>query len=516
MALSKVQTFLFSGREMGVENFSQFLSANRRIMNRTIIWGSAIFIIASCFIRYFQFPTFWLDEAWAAIPLKEPSLQTIFTRFDMGLYFPRIYMSVIAILREIFGYKIWSLRLLPTACFIFGTIFWLRLLAKRSSSFMSLNLLSGMLVLGSSFWLEQSIQLKQYTFDVVLALIPFLVSDASLREALSDGKKRGKLIALALPCALSYTYPIALFARLLGWYLYHGKRKTWRLNLSAVLLISIAVLLALSSIWITDYRYNLRDQTSYLGYWNDCIFHISDHPIRSLRLIANFLWGWHHGSLLPLVVAGVAPLQALGAYRAVKRLSDKNALEADSDWGSRTLGSLCLLGGMIFASAIVSYPICTGRLVLFTQVHTQILIIEGALYIITFWNMRKFARGFLFGSIAVVVLYSTHRYIGFLKEKPPENLRPILSLIDPAASDTVWVHPCSEAQVKSLPDPLPVQQVITKTRNRLPEPGQRVWVLWTHLSDGLCKDSLEELRSDAKSWQVVHESSGRGLALAEY
>jgi hypothetical protein len=516
MSQYESQILLSSPEQRDRERFFKFVFLNRRFFCRVIIWLSAILIIASCLIRYFQFPTFWLDEAGVALPLKDPSLQNIFTRFDMGLYFPRLYMCVIALFREIFGYKIWTLRLLPTLCFIIGTCFWLRLLSKRSGSFISLNILSGVIVLGSSFWLEQSIQLKQYTFDVVLALIPFLANDALFDNALAEGKSRFKLIALAMPCALSYTYPFALLARVLGWYLYQGRRKTWRLSLAAVLTLALAILMALTSIWLTDHRYNLRDHNVYLGIWNDCIIHISDHPAASLRIIANFLWGWHHGRLLPLVVAAVVPLQALGVYWTVKKLTDKKALEADSDWGSRTLGSIGLLTGMILASAVVSYPICTGRVVLFTQVHTQILILEGGLYILTFWNLRKFGQLFLFSSIAVVVVYSTHRYIGFLKEKPPENLRPILSLINPSSSQTVWVHPCSQGQVKSLPDPLPVQEVITKTKNRLPEPGQKVWILWTHLSDGLCKDSLQELRSNAKSWQVVHESVGRGLALAEY
>lgn len=434
----------------------------------------------------------------------------------MGLYFPRLYMCVIALFREIFGYKIWTLRLLPTMCFIVGTCFWLRLLSKRAGSFVSLNILSGVIVLGSSFWLDQSIQLKQYTFDVLFAFVPFLVDDIFFDGALGEGKNRLKLIALVLPCALSYTYPIALLARVIGWYLYYGKRKTWRLNSGAVLSLILAILAGLTSIYFTDHRYNLRDQNVYAGIWNDCIIHVADNPATSLRLIANFLWGWHHGRFMLLVVAVVLPLQVLGVYWIVKKMADKKSVIPDCAWGSRTLGSIVLLGGTILASAVAGYPICTGRLVLFTQVHTQILILEGALFILTFWNSRKLAQLFLFGSIFLIGIYSVHRYIEFVKEPPPENLTQILPLINPESSDTVWVHPCSQGQVKSLPDPLPVQQVITKTKNRLPESGKKVWILWAHLSDGACKEGLDELRSKAKSWQVVTESLGRGLVLAEY
>jgi hypothetical protein len=496
--------------------FSSFLFTNRRIINRIIIWTAAILIIASCLLRFFQFPTFWLDEAWVAIALKQPSLQTIFARLEMGMYFPRLYMCVIALFREIFGYKIWTIRLLPTVCFLIGTIFWLRLLSKRSNSFISLHILSGVIVLGSSFWLEQSIQLKQYTFDVALALIPFLADDTFFEQTLADGKSRLKLLALALPCALSYTYPVVLLARVIGWYLYFGRHKSWRLHWLALMTFAVILMTAFTIIWATDYRYNFKDQQAYTGYWSDCIVHLSAPPMASLGLIANFLWGWHHGRLLLLVVAAVLPLQVLGIYWTVKKLRNRKAFEADSDWGARTLGSICLLTMMIVASAVVSYPICAGRVVLFTQVHTQILILEGAVYVLTFWNLRKLAQGFLSASLAVVITYSLQRYIGFVKEPPPENLRPILSLMNPSLANTVWVHPCSTAQVRSLPDPLPVQEVITKTRKGLPEAGQKVWVLWTHLGDDFCKESLQELRAGAKSWQVIDESLGRGLVLAEY
>jgi hypothetical protein len=510
------KTLTTSFAQTNITRFSTFIFTHRSIINRSIIWVSAILIAAACLRRFFQFPTFWLDESWIAVPLKQPSLQTIFARLEMGLYFPRLYMCVIALFREIFGYKIWTLRLMPTICFLIGTIFWLRLLSKRSNSFTSLHILSGVIVLGSSFWLDESIQLKQYTFDVALGLLPFLADDAFFEKSLADGKSRMKLLALALPCALSYTYPVALLARVIGWYLYFGRHKSWRLHWRTVTIFTVALLAAFTIIWFTDYQYNFKDQQAYTAYWKDCILHLSANPVSSLRLIANFLWGWHHGRLMPLVVAAVLPLQALGIYWTVKKFKNRKALETDSHWGARTVGSICLLTMMIVASAVVGYPICAGRVVLFTQVHTQILILEGALYLPTFWNMRKLAMGFLFTSIAVVIAYSTHRYVGFIKEQPPENLRPFLSLINPSLADTVWVHPCSIGQVRSLPDPLPVREVITKTRKGLPEPGQKVWILWTHVSDGFCKDSLEDLRVAAKSWQVVHENLAGGLVLAEY
>ncbi len=495
---------------------TKLAQANLVGVNRLIVLGFIGLIILICLIRFLQFPSFWLDEAWIALQLREPSRQAIFGRLDPGLYFPRLYLSLLAILREALGYKIWTLRLLPSLCFIIGTIIWLRLLMKRSGSLPLLHILGGMLVLGSTFWLEQSIQLKQYTFDVLLALIPFVASDEVFEASLANGKDKIKLIGLALPCALSYTYPLALIARVIGWYVVYRQRKSYRLHGLAVSTFTISVLIALISIWFTDHRYNLLDRTSYQEYWNNCILHVSDNPLTLLRVVGDFIWGWFHGRLFPLVVAVVIPLQALGVYTVIKRYRNSHSLDSDLNWGSRTIGSLCLLGLVILASFIMGYPLCTGRLVLFTQVHTQILILEGALYCFTISDWRKVAKLFLYACVAVVGVYATHRYVLFMQEPPPENLRPILSLIDPSKSDTVWVHPCSIGQLKSLPDPLPIPNVITNTKNRVPESDQKVWILLSHLSDGQCKDKLNEIHPKAKNWKVVHESAGRGLVLAEF
>jgi hypothetical protein len=83
-------------------------------------------------------------------------------------------------------------------------------------------------------------------------------------------------------------------------------------------------------------------------------------------------------------------------------------------------------------------------------------------------------------------------------------------------ADTLVVHPCSVAQVESLPDPLPVKNIVLSGRRQLPDKGEKAWVLWTNLSDDYCHEWLDEVRGRAISWQVVQEGPGRGLALAQF
>ena len=172
--------------------------------------------------------------------------------------------------------------------------------------------------------------------------------------------------------------------------------------------------------------------------------------------------------------------------------------------------------GFVLASALVNYPICTGRLVLFTQVHTQILAIEGALFILSCCSKRKTAMVFLYVAIGIVVVYSGHRYIDHVRSEPRENIRPMLSLIKPEIANTLLVHPCSVAQVESLPDALPVERVVLGRKGESPPSVGRAWILWTNMSDDYCREWLKEARSRALSWQVIHEGPGRGLALAEF
>ena len=471
----------------------------------SIIWLAAAAIILVGIVRYFDQPSFWLDEAFIALSLRSPSIQTIFGPLEAGQLFPRLYLAIIAVLREALGYRIWVLRLLPSLSFAIATLMWARLLAKRCGRSLPSELIAGALLLGSTFWLDQAIQLKQYTLDVLLALVPFLFGDDFYDQSLVEGKRRWRLALIAAPCLISYTYPLALGARVLGWYV--SKR---RIKNSAALMLIVSVGVAVLAVWFTDYRFNLLIRDSYSDYWSECILGSSHNPASALRLVAKFVWGWHGRQ--PLVTAGVVPLQILGVYSVVKRLRNKFQSDENDQWGSRSFGSILLLGGVVLASALGAYPICAGRLTLFTQVHAQILAVEGALFALS-WNKRKAATIALCLFAGVVLFHSGRAYFRVAVSEPAENLFPLLPAINTEITNTTWVHPCSASQVKSLPDPLPGEVVFGSDKL---QPAGKTWVLWSHLGNEHCVKSLEEVRLKARSWQVVSEGPGRGLALAEF
>jgi len=176
-----------------------------------------------------------------------------------------------------------------------ASLCWAKLLFREARSRLLVCLLGAALLLSSRFWFDQAIQLKQYTFDVLMALMPFLLTDVFLYRAFKEGKYKGRLILLALPCLLSYTYPFALFAGAFGWYLFQSRKHGWRLQQSSALVFVLAVAFFLTGIWFSDYQFNLKDCDDYFTYWRSCILRYSfQEGIGSvLRLLAKFLWGWH-------------------------------------------------------------------------------------------------------------------------------------------------------------------------------------------------------------------------------
>jgi len=127
----------------------------REGLNSIVIWAAAFALIAEGVVRYAGQPSFWLDEAFVATSVRNYSPQIIFAPLAYEQFFPRLYLLAIATLREILGYRIWVLRLLPLLSFAIATLFWARLLAKRSKAHTISALIGASLLLGATEWLSQ-------------------------------------------------------------------------------------------------------------------------------------------------------------------------------------------------------------------------------------------------------------------------------------------------------------------------------------------------------------------------
>jgi hypothetical protein len=483
-------------------------------LGQAAIYAAAATLIIHCVVQYCRAPSFWLDESFVAASLRHPSARHIFAPLQYSQFFPRFYLGAIAIVRELFGYSVRVVRFLPSLSFVIATGMWAYLLSRRARHSRSAALLAGALLLGATFWIDQSIQLKQYTFDVAMALLPFLVSDEFLVACLVEGESRHALALLAIPCALSYTYPFALTARIVGWYAQSIRVRGWRVSVPRLLSFLIPVTMCIITIWAVDYRHNLPGETATEDYWRSCILtsQLDEGIPATARLMASFLWGWH--GRMPVVTIGIVILQTLGVSAVLRRWWAGS--QNDDRWGSRSLGSIVLLGGVVLASLLFKYPICSGRLVLFTQIHTEILAIEGSLCVVAALKQPRRIEALLYAFASVVSIYGVSSFVSRVEAGPAENISEMVAQIKPEVADSAWVHPCSCAQVGALPVQLPVRTIVLGTNQELPDPGTKTWIIWTHMGERTCRGRLARLRCLAKEWQVIEEGNERGLVLAQF
>ncbi|MGH9947970.1 MAG: hypothetical protein ACRD6X_12320 [Pyrinomonadaceae bacterium] len=483
---------------------------------RYLVWLAAALVIAAGLNRYLYDPTFWLDEAFVSASLRSPTFESIFAPHAYGQFFPRFYFSLLAVFRDTFGYHEWVLRLIPFTCFVIATLIWARILSRAARSNLAANFLAAALLLGTYYWMDQAIQLKQYTFDVMFALLPFLLKDNALAKLFTGEKKPPFYIyLLAVPCALSYTYPIALGGRMLGWLILNLPQRS-SIRYKRVAVFGIILVASLATIWLIDVRFNFTDIGGTRRFWSACILiecSVGD-PWCWGNILARFLWGWH-GRYSYIVPAIIAPFQLIGIYSIARRLITRRSKNQIGTHYSLALGSLVVLAGAIAASLIASYPICAGRLTLFVQIHTQIVAIAGLRFALVWFRKNRTAKILIVVCITVILFGTVRAYVAFVQKEPHQNMRPFYSKIDPTISNTIWVHSCSATQVKSLSTPLPVENILFSP-NEKPEPGQRVWVIWTHLQNEECRGSLDTMLSQMKDLQMVEQGEERTLAIGEY
>ncbi len=473
-----------------------------------IIAAAAALLAGVIFHRYVQDPSFWLDEAFVAVNLKKLPLSALLGPLHFGhQYFPRIPLFLIGLVKEVLGYQTWVLRLLPVTGALLATFLWARIIARRVRGEPLAVILGAGLLLGSTFWMNYGPQFKQYGMDVAFALLPFSLRDAFYRDRLALGRRKWDLALLCLPILLSYTYPIALGGRILGWYAGSARTESPRLRARSVAVLAAAGGACLALLWQIDLRHNLA--TDLTAYWADCIIGLrfsSSGLVGGARLLLNFIWGWQAHLPRP-VTLGVALFQAIGLVTVLRPWIRR--LTPDPVWGSMTLGSVATLSLVLLASLLVHYPICTGRLTLFVQIHLQLIALEGAL------ALARAPKAAWSGAWLVALAnlgFSAREAARVAVSEPEQNLKILARKLDPAVSNTVYVPSCSVPSVEAMPEALPLPWAILGEPDQVPR-GRPVYLLWGYASEA-CVRELGRLEKTAASWTVVDEGPGRKLVRA--
>jgi hypothetical protein len=419
--------------------------------------------------RYLHDGSFWIDEASVALSFRDLDFSQVFDRLLSSQSFPRWYFLLIKTARETFGYQTHVLRFFPFVFAIVASVLSLRLLRSRFGAIPVLFGIAILLNLIPTSWFIYSAFVKQYTFDVFLALLPFCLSDEFYERHLRRGESPGMLVLLALPCALSYTYVIPLLGRLAGWFATTSLAAARRplVEGRAALTLAGAIAGMLACLYVTDLRFTI-DQPGVTNFHSDYI--LGRDWSRTPLLLQRLAIGWYTGSTEFSVSTGppMRFLQFLGVFTVIgiARVAfdgfalGRSAPEAPASWGSRSMGSLATICGLILASPIMSYPITEGRMTLFLLVHVQILTLEGLSFVIMQLERKKGARlaavplGLVLGlAIAAGLAPAAWRNAsGMLVRDSPSNIRGVLPKIHEHRGLPLLVTVCSRKQVESLPE----------------------------------------------------------------
>jgi hypothetical protein len=304
--------------------------------------------------------------------------------------------------------------------------------------------------------------LKQYTMDVLVALVPFLLSDAFFDRRLRDGRDRASLLALPLLCLLSFSFLVPLLGRVIAWYLAALARGRAGLDRKSSGLFAASLAGSLGALWLLDLRHT-AGSAQLFGFWSKCI--PGNDWSRAPEIVGNFFTGWYRGlphaggAPLPEPLIGLLMLGLVGGCLEIVRRTLGRGERCDEDearWGSRSLGCLVTIGGVLAASLLVQYPICPGRITLFALFPMLIVTVEGFNGAARLLSRTKGGHWLALGSSALVLLlilptsYTSARLR--ISRDVPENIRPLLHHIDAKPDLPVLVASCSTRQLSTLPE----------------------------------------------------------------
>jgi len=465
----------------------------KQVSNALFGLGLLVMVIVPA-VRFLRDGSFWIDEASVALSFKSLSLPQVFDRLLGSQSFPRWYFLAIRGLQELFGYQTLVLRLLPFAFSVAAAILWLRLLRLRLGRAPELLAVAILLNLIPATWFAYSAMLKQYTFDVFVALIPFCLSDAFFERSIREGRRSLRLFLVTALCAFSYTYVIALLGRVGGWYLAGLRRDGWRCSVRGVAVFGAGVALFMASLWITDLQYTVG-QPTLSDFWGHRV--IGEDWSRTHRLLNHMVVGWYKGRIEFSVAGGLPPsailaLQlcaGLGLFAIVRQLArgagiEERPPEALGAWGSRSVGCLVTILGLLVASYLMTYPVIAGRLTLFVLFPLQMLIVEGLCLLhmeLERWKIGRLARvGAALLLVAAMSPTAVRNVSALVTRDVESNFKPLAPHIREGSELTVLVTGCSKSSVSSFPGGLGARvrylPLFVKPERDLPL-GEEVWLL---------------------------------------
>ncbi len=524
---------------------------------------SSATMIAMSGARLVADASFWGDEAAIAYNVISMRPSELMGALDTGHQFPRLYLGLINQLRLAVGYETIVMRTLPFVFFVAGVVLWHRLLWLRFRSNPGLIALGCLLTLVPGDWFAYGAMFKQYSLDVLVALLPFLIADSTLDRMWRDGEGRGRIALQVLPCLVSLSYGIALLGRWVGYGLGSARRQgvpptgTWvglAAGLSGAMALSYGI----------DLRHAFENRIAF-DFWGARGCLASGDPVADVTLIGRWLVDWFVGKnpfggrlpVLPAVATGLLVAAGAGALRVIGErvrpgvgpgpdLEDARATSTPpgavatppgaaatppgvastlpgvaerAAWGTRSLSAAATVGGLFAAGLLLSYPLCANRLTLFAFFSLLLVTLEGVAW--AGESLARRGRGAWAEAIPLMIALAVGPSAAatveaLLTQDAPENLRPLLAQMARAPQRTVVVGYCSAPQALTLPEWIERDDIVyahdRMAEGRFPIPvDQDVWLVTTGGGE-VCRAWTQRVRERATRFDAV-TPAGRGAML---
>lgn len=230
-----------------------------------------VFSISSQLYSLINLKGFWLDEWFILYNIKFHSYSGLFNNLFYSQQFPRVYLSIVKFIAEVFNYNYFSIRVFPflfQVVNIFLVYFLISKIVFSSDKLKALLFVLFFLSFHTTFFYFS--QLKAYTADIFYAFMSiwyfcYLSRNYNILNISSVGYI-GMLFFIFSGLFLSYTFPIVFAPILIFFFLTSlSEARNRQLSLKSVLPV-VVFIAALVLSYFTDLRFVLSDKGQYQNF----------------------------------------------------------------------------------------------------------------------------------------------------------------------------------------------------------------------------------------------------------
>jgi hypothetical protein len=264
------------------------ISKKNKILNYGVVL-LIFFVIGSQVYSLINVKGFWLDEWFILYNIKFRSYSGLFNTLFYSQQFPRIYLSIVKFIAEIFNYNYFAIRVLPflfQIVNIFLVYFSISKIVFPSDKFKAFLFVLFFLSFHTTFFYFS--QLKAYTADIFFTLMSVwyftFLSKNYKSLSISSVSYLGMLFFIFSGVFLSYTFPI-IFAPILFFLFltFLSEIREHQISLKSILPMAVFIV-ALVLSYFTDLRFVLSDK----GQYQNFSMYVMNYG--SIRLFIKSFW----------------------------------------------------------------------------------------------------------------------------------------------------------------------------------------------------------------------------------